>query len=256
MKSPKIEPFLDDRYAPITSAIGFIQLPVSEAAEALAAWWRSIAPPVSLDALDEAFPESLCRLLPLQVGGRSRALLVDQGGWSAYFDNGAMGTDPLSAMTVLCRINHCAGAALVAIPDAPPRDGSLQFQTFSPERTQFLNYSRTLGVARENGRWRYDAFGDPEPFEAIEAEAAPGARDRLSTDTLARYAAALGFAPFDPAAYGRSILVTSTPDGTLHDISLPDRQWMLGIHPRGVCEETGSESVDEVRPTAMRPRIA
>lgn len=236
MKSPRIEPFLDDRYAPITSAIGFIQLPVSEAAEALAAWWRSIASPVRLDSLDEPFPASLCRLLPLQVGGRSRALLVDQGGWSAYFDNGAIGTDPISAMTVLCQINHCAGAALVAIPDAPPRGGSLQFQTFSPERTQFLNHARTVGIARESGRWRYDAYGDPEPFEAIEAEGVPGGRDRLSTDTLARYSAALGFAPFDPAAYGRSILVTSTPDGTLQDISLPDRQRMLGIRAQGVCD--------------------
>lgn len=75
----KLTPFLADRYAPITSAIGFIRLPVEDAAEAVAAWWRSIAPPVALMGVREAFPDSLCRLTPLEVGSRSRALLVDQG---------------------------------------------------------------------------------------------------------------------------------------------------------------------------------
>ena len=226
-----VRPLLDDRYAPITSAIGFVRLPIDDAAEALAAWWRSIAPPIVVEPLSERFPDSLCRLTPLEVGTRSRALLIDQGDWTAYFDCLATGTDPVSAIGALCRLNRCDGVALVVIPDGPRREGSLQFELFGPDRTDFLNYLRSVGIANEAGRWRFDASGDPQPFEDLTAYEARRIQDRLSTAIVAKYCSTLGFRPFEPDAYGRAVLVTAGPPASqgIQRISLAERQRALGL---------------------------
>jgi hypothetical protein len=231
MKSPNIEPILGDEFAPITSAVGFLELPLDEAAEAVAAIWRSFAREVAIEEVNEPFPQSLLKLTPMRVGNRSRALFVSQGAWTAFFDDSASGTDPVSMLIAVCR-DRCRGVAVVAIPDGPFREGSLQFEMFGPARTEFLNYVRTVGIAKKSGRWQFDSFGKPQPFEDSQSYAARATQDRLSTDLVARYCASLGFEPFEEDAYGDALLVTAPPMGASGEyVALSDRQRALGLPP-------------------------
>lgn len=132
-------------------------------------------------------------------------------------------------------MNRCVGVALVATPDSPHREGSLQFQLFGPDRTHFLNYVRTIGVTREGGRWRFDSSGEPQPFEDLDAYETRRIQDRLSADLIAKYCAALGFSPFDKNAYGGAVLVSATPPARGELVSLARRQSALGIEGESPC---------------------
>jgi hypothetical protein len=66
---------LDERFAPITSSIGFLEMPLDDAAQGLEEWRRSLYTNVTVSRPPEGFPEVLRRLEPL-IGARDRELLV------------------------------------------------------------------------------------------------------------------------------------------------------------------------------------
>ena len=74
---------LDDLYAPITSSVGFLRVPLSEAAAALGEWRRSLYSSVTSGAVACGFPEALHGLEPLTLGAAPRELLVEHGSWQA-----------------------------------------------------------------------------------------------------------------------------------------------------------------------------
>lgn len=239
-------PLLNDRFAPITSSIGFIRLPLDEAAEALAAWLRSLSSPIRIQPLHIGFPQSLCRLLPLEIGTRSRMLLVSQlGGWTAYFDCRAGGTDPIGPMGLLAEMNGCDAVTISVIPHQLTRDGrirrygAVQFELFGADRTEWLNSVRSVAAVHDGSRWRFITTGTVQPFEQPAAYDARKVADRLTSDLLAQYCAALGFRPFQPDAYGDAVLVESHPQTALgiRPISLFEAQRKLGIAPNDPCLE-------------------
>lgn len=244
-----VRPLLDDRYAPITSSIGFIKLPLDEAAEALAAWLRSLAAPVSVEPVAEPFPASLCRLLPLEIGTSSRELLVaHEGGWTAYFNCSASGTDPIGPMGYLAEVNRCDSVAIDVVPHRTRPDGrverygGVQFQLFGPHQTAYINYVRGIAAVHDGSRWQFITTGTPQPFERPEAYRARRIPDRFTSDLLAEYCAALGFRPLEPAAYGEARLVRShprTPNG-IAEISLQQAQRNLGIELTEPCPAESS----------------
>ena len=240
----EIATLLDDRYAPITSSIGFLKLPLDDTAEALAAWWRSLAPPVSVEPLDESFEEALAQLDPLEVGSRSRALLVEQDdGWTAYFDCLATGTDPVSAIGYLAQVNRTAGVSVTTIRPSRVRSGSIQFGLYGPAATDFLNHVRGVAVARDDGgRWRFIESGTPQEFERLDAYRLPRVEERFTSEMLHEYCRALGFRPYEASAYGKSILVRSKPpvEGGIETVPLAVIRDTLGY--------SSSEYADGNRP--------
>ena len=77
---------LSERFAPITSSIGFLRLSLDEAADALVQWRRSLVN--GRVSAEEAgpFPDCLSLLEPLIGGARPRELIVEaHRGWTAYF---------------------------------------------------------------------------------------------------------------------------------------------------------------------------
>lgn len=220
-----IDTLLDDQYAPITSSIGFLKLPLDDAAEALAAWRRSLAPPVSIESLDLALEQALCLLDPLELGYSSRELLVSvNGGWTAYFDCLVSGTDPTPVMGFLARTNQCDAAAITTIAGNKVRGGSIAFEMFGPQQTEWLNHLRVIQVAQDDGRWRFLEAGQPQPFEDLAAYSARRVRDRLTTRMLSDYCQALGFRPFEVAAYGEAVLVRSHRPDDIVLLSLEEVQ--------------------------------
>jgi hypothetical protein len=229
---------LDERFAPITSQIGFLETSVDEAQQALEDWRGELYDHVASAALD-AFPDALRHLEPLTAAGRPREILVPVGRWTAYFDNSLRGTDALSAIGHLSRRMQCQGLAVTTVPHTldgrgTGRAGAVQFELFGPLATEFLNYVRTVAVTFDGSRWVFTATGTPQAFEETGAYQARRTRDRFTSEMLERYCKALGIDVFDPEAYGPEafLLESAVPlpaDGLV--MSLKQAQEALHIEP-------------------------
>lgn len=232
---------MSERYAPITSSIGFLEVPLDDAVEVVEAWRRSLYPAVSVSRLHDGFPDALLRLEPLTGGSRPRELLVAAGRWIAYFDNSLRGTDAVSAVGHLTRKLQCQGLAVDVVPHtigAPGaregRMGAVQFELFGPLDTGFLNYVRTVSVVFDGSKWQFNATGTEQAFEDIGSYRGRRVRDRFTSAMLERYCQALGLEVFDPSFYGpEAVLVESTvpraPNGIV--TTLQQAQSWLGIVP-------------------------
>jgi len=231
---------LSERYAPITSAIGFLELPLEAAAEALVGWRRGHVD-ATATRVHEPFPEVLHRLEPLTTGVRPRELLVAAGSWTAYFDCSLRGTDAVSTIGHLSRTIPCQGLAIRNVPRtvglpgvAQGRAGSVQFELFGPLATEFANYVRTVAVTHTGSKWRFDANGTVQAFEETDAYTSRKVRDRFTSDMLERYCRALGVDVFDPATYRADAVlvesaVTIPPNGV--SMSLAEAQAWAEIVP-------------------------
>ncbi len=233
---------LSERFAPTTSSMGFLQLGLDDAVEALAGWRRSLlAGTVTVEESGD-FPECLRRLEPLIPGARPRELLVEASdGWTAYFDCLVRGTDAVSTIGYLSEAAGCQGLAVRVIPHTvgergitEGRLGAVQFEMFGPLRTGFLNYVRTISASHDGSRWVFHADGTEQWFEETDAYRARRVRDRFTSEMLERYCKALEIDVFDPARYGpRSVLVRSDVpvprDGLV--MSLEQTQRWLEIVP-------------------------
>jgi hypothetical protein len=97
------ELLLDDRWAPVTSELGFLEARAEYAARAFASWHaglqasRGIA--IQVRPVSGTLEQVLPALLPLTDAERQRHLfLPTRGCWTAYLDTGWRGTDAGSPM--------------------------------------------------------------------------------------------------------------------------------------------------------------
>lgn len=201
----------DEAYAPITSRIGFLEVDPDRLAAELVKWQMELphdAPPRAT-RLQQAFPEVLRALEPLTSRVRPREIVVaTQSTWSAYFDNGVRGPDPVPVVSYLARRLKTRGLAIAAIPHTAGtpnikrgRYGAISFELFGPEQTDFLNYVRSIALVFNGRKWEFALGGTPQPFEEIEAYEARRVSERFTLDRLDRYCKALGVHPFDESFY-------------------------------------------------------
>lgn len=233
---------LNERFAPITSSIGYLRLGLDEAVGALAAWRRSLCDEVAVEEVTDGFPQALRSLEPLIGGVRPRELLVEASdGWTAYFDCSIRGTDAVSTVGYLAQEVGCQGLAIRTVPHTVGlpgvkngRFGSVQFEMFGPLQTEFLNYVRSIEATFDGSRWVFGATGTEQWFEEADAYRARRIRDRFTSAMLERYCKALDLDVFDATAYGpRAVLIRShveIPPNALV-MSLDQAQQWLEIMP-------------------------
>lgn len=235
---------LSDRLAPVTSRIGYLRLPVQDAAAGLVDWRRRLYFRADTRPVRGSLLELVSQLPPLTGGSRLRELLLATRSpeWTAYLDCSLAGTDADTAVGQLCLDLGCNGLTVAAVLhtvgtglEDPGRYGAVQMSLYGPLRTGFLNQVRTISVAHDGSRWRFDSDGTPQDFETPEAYTRRRIRDRFTSDMLDQYCAALGVHPFDGAFYGPdAVLVTSdaptAPDGKA--LTLQQAQAWFGIRPR------------------------
>lgn len=230
---------LHDGFAPITSAMGFLRAPVDVVSDGLMTWRRRIHGVARAEPLAGGFTDNVGRLEPLTGGVRPRELVVGtlNAEWSALFDCGVMGGDPVARVGYLAHELQVPGVVVRSIPErgadeGSRRLGSRQLELFSPEDTEFLNYVRTISVTQQDDRWHFDANGAVQDFEEVEAYEARRVKDRFTGAMLRRYVLALGLRPFDADFFpGPSVLVTNSaepPDGAMV-MSLHEVRQFLGL---------------------------
>lgn len=242
---------LNDRFAPITSSIGFLRLDIDAVVMSLTEWRRNVVPGgVNSEELNGGFPECLHALEPLTGGVVPRELLVEASdGWTAYFDCSLRGTDAATPIGYLSRTVRCQGLAITAVPHTiglrgvkNGQMGSVQFEMFGPRQTEFLNYVRTIALSYEGSRWVFETNGAEQWFEELDAYTSRKIRDRFTTEMLERYCKALDLDVFDAAAYGpRAVLICSrveVPAGG-YVMTLDEVQQWLEIVPGQVDQVPG-----------------
>jgi hypothetical protein len=119
---------LEDRWAPVTEEMGFLELDAEQAAQAFAIWQRGLA--TSQGSTIEGLPVSgtleqvLSRLLPLDGGETQQDLFIPtRSAWTAYVSSQWTGTDAASAMSVMARRLSIRCLRVVAVPHTYPAQG-------------------------------------------------------------------------------------------------------------------------------------
>jgi hypothetical protein len=225
---------LDDRFAPITSEIGFVELPVRDVVEAYVSWQESIEgqpfeppelegtvvetyygpdvppppPPLApgepvfdVGELETPLGEVLAQLLPLNDAPRRYAFVATHSAWTAYFDNGWRGTDAFPPMSFLARELGCRALRVVARSDAA------LLELYGPRDTSWLNVERAVGAVHDGDRWSFVDQGPRLAFEHETRYDARRIRDRFTLALLEEYAGRLGVRPLDDSFYSAPAFV-------------------------------------------------
>jgi hypothetical protein len=209
---------LDDRYQPITSTIGFLELDLERAAEGYRVWQERVHHrrgrpyKVTTRRVAGALTEVLDALPPLDTPTICRRALVPTvGPWTAYFDNYFSGTDAAGPMSYLAVTLNCRSMRITAQPNTMQRRsqresgrgryGASIFELYGPVAVNHNNSVRSIAAMNDGGRWVFETFGPLLPFEVPTAYDAPRPRDKFPFSLLDRYARALGVRPFDESFY-------------------------------------------------------
>ncbi len=202
---------LEDRWAPVTSTMGFLELGAEQAARAFATWQEGLMTPrgITVEVLPVSGPleQALSSLLPLNGVEIERHLFIPtRSAWTAYVENGWTGTDAASPMRSMARRLSIRCLRVVAVPHTLRGDqgryGAVMLDVFGPEQPGRLNnYVRALEVANDGGRWVFDQSGEPFPFEQVERYQARRVRERFTFEMLKDYLRHLGLAPFEEDFY-------------------------------------------------------
>jgi hypothetical protein len=184
---------VDDECYPTTKEIGFIEIPVAEAARIYPKLWT---PEVPVRATNQhgSLRDVLYRLLPLTSVERRRMVFLQTASrWTAYFDNGYRGTDAYVTMSTMAE-HRCLGMRVAA--DPPAWDGVRRavdnpgtiWDVYGPEGAAGTNWVRSIAaIGAGGGRWTFNQGGDPFPFEDVTRYSARRIRDRFPVELLLEY---------------------------------------------------------------------
>jgi hypothetical protein len=201
---------LEDRWAPITSEMGFLETDAAQAARFFAAWQGELMAPrgiaVGMRPVSGTLEQVLATLLPITSPETRRDLFVPtRSPWTAYVENGWGGTDAASVMRHMSRTIGCRGLRVVAVPNTyrkgHGRYGAVMLEVYGPHPTAWLNYVRAVSASNDGGHWVFDEFGEPFPFEQREKYQERRVRDRFTFDMLSEYLRHLGLSPFEEGFY-------------------------------------------------------
>jgi hypothetical protein len=202
---------LDDRWAPVTSEIGFLETRAEHAVRAFAAWHEGLMRPrgitVEVQPVSGSLEQVISSLLPITHPERQRYLfLPTRSPWTAYLDNGWGGTDASSAMGAMARRVECRSLRVVAVPHTyrkgQGRYGAVMLEMYGPHlNAQHNNDVRALGASNDGGRWVFDQSGEPFLFEKVERYQERKVRDRFTFEMLKDYLRHLGLSPFEEDFY-------------------------------------------------------
>ena len=206
----------DDRYAPITSEIGFLKCEAQTASDAFQEWHRPIQSGRGVRLVRQEvvgdFQTKIASLLPLtSVEARRYLFSPTKSDWTVYLDNGWRGTDVYAVVSYLSTTIRCEGIRAVCVPDTRRkgptgmlgRYGATMLEVYAADSSgcSFLNTRRSISASNDGGRWRFDAAGEQLDFEQTERYDARKIRDRFTPAMLQEYVGAFGIQLFSPEFY-------------------------------------------------------
>lgn len=231
-----------DAFAPITSEIGFLEADIATAVDVFVRWQTRIMAPLGVRVGERPVAGSLSdvfrTLLPL-TGPRPRRYLFlpTDSTWLGIFDNSSSGTDAFSVPSYLASEIACRALRIGAVPDtlkdgaSRGRYGALAFELFGPEGGP-LGHIRSITLINDGGKWVFEHFGAPLPFEHAQKYGLRKMAERFTFDDLREYAAAIGIRPFDPDFYrpsgARLVELSGAKPKGMHEYTLEEVRMAFG----------------------------
>lgn len=209
--------FLSDKLFPIGSEIGFLKCDVDIAVKYFINWQNQIqrdrkleftVQPLQADSTESV----LLKLLPLTNVERRRMIFIDcKNGWTAYVDNGWRGSDVYSVVSFLSETIGCSGVRSCYIPHTPNIEqyGTVIFELYSAERTDFINILRSVAVSFDGYKWSFSSAGELLDFESSSNFESKLIKNKFTRDMLKQYLGELGIDAFDESFFNphRAFLV-------------------------------------------------
>jgi hypothetical protein len=189
------------QFAPITTAIGFLDAPFSDIIEADQTW-RNTQGMYSFRRLMKPPSQQLQALLPL-TGPLTRYIWTrTHEKWTAYFDNFCNGGDPYGSIFVLSGMLRCRGAIVMYVPQLLHNYGGVRFDVYDGKTQPTSDpLIRTVAAIHDGGQWDWTEYGQSLSFEQLENYKRRKVRERLTLRTLLDYAQALEIDPYNEAFY-------------------------------------------------------
>jgi hypothetical protein len=213
---------LDDRYAPITSEIGFLRADARAVADAMVSWRRGLPhrPRVVEDTVTGSLEELLATLTPLDtVIARRHLVIPTTSEWTAFVDNRWTGPEVGPVVSVLAERVRTSGVRAFAAQDRaseipPGRYGGAIFELYGPHRSPPQNLIRSISAVNDGGAWDFETNGEPLPFEREEFYRRRRIADRFNAKRLEECCEQLGIRLFDADFYapGSEAILVSKPD--------------------------------------------
>ncbi|WP_146077099.1 hypothetical protein [Rathayibacter rathayi] len=242
---------LGDRFAPITSDMGFVRAPAAAVARTCREWDLEYGRPSTVTEIPGGLADAGPSMEPLDYGPTSKFLVVGTAHpeWSAFVDNGAQGTDPGSPTKVLGQRLNTDSLYISCIPACPRGDkrarlGVRKFVVHRPDPSPSAGLAEIIRMVAviQDSRWSFHTSGDPLPFEDVSAYTNRRIADRFTPEMLTDYCAAYGLRPFDDDFFpGPSYLLEGerklSPSARLSPSeTFAQAQARLGIVPRDDTE--------------------
>jgi hypothetical protein len=226
--------------APLTFSVGFLEAPFASVIDANFQWIQPLYKTVEMVHSASDLRNALCQLVPLSAPPRRELLFATESNWTAYFDNGRNGPDAFPPISYLAQKLGCRGLVATCVPHTLETEtgmargtyGAVQFEMFGPVQREFLNYERSISVAYEAGKWRFDVIGMVQPFEEVAKYSARKIFDRFTPDMLERYCESLGVRLFDETFYsgpGELIAIRDTLPSNCVELTLEEARLEMGF---------------------------
>lgn len=208
---------------PLGLRVQFVEAEEPDVAAAL----RDIVGRVTSTETGVPLPAALTRLLPLQAPW-TRAMTAQVGRWTAIVNNhpsGGDGTAPGPAISDALKV-RCVVAS--SVPRHGPGHAQTQLEVMGPTGVPPLMEIRSISATATDGRWGWDAGGEPFPFEDTDRYAARLTQDRFDRELLLRYVASLGI-PVDDECYGLATLYQIKRRARTREVTLEQERRLFGL---------------------------
>ena len=204
----------DEKLAPITREVGFLQAPCDRCVQEFLEWQRPLA--INVDRgfqtreVSGELPGLLLELLLLTRISALRWLFVPTAGpWTALFSNRIPSPDLSGPLHVLAEYMDIRTVKARGVTDDDRPDSSLgRYGACSLEVTDGPENRRTIYAMNDGGRWEFADWGEPFDFERPEAYQRRRVRDRFDFELLAEYLENLGIRAFDESFYAPDRVAT------------------------------------------------
>jgi len=227
---------LENRFAPVTFTIGFLEADITRVSAFLESWRDSINRRQRVKCVSASLADMLKALAPVTYPETKELLVVTDSTWTAYFVNSSRVPNIAGVMSHVSSNLHVRGVLVSYVPGTVDATGvtrlhaSVHMELFSPTNTDFLNYERSIGVFSEDGRWQFIASGRTQAFERPDEYTKRLVKDRFTPALLAEYSKSLGIEGFSSDFYGREgILIEEEQPFATEALSYAEAQRALGL---------------------------
>ena len=196
-----------EAWHPVTQDFGLIECSTDLAVAKFVDWQGSLGHTFVIrkaESLDAAFD----MLSPLSMEKRRCVFVPTTSSWTGFFQSGIDGSDPFPAMSLLSQRLETRAMRVCNRPARAKYPATI-WEVYACEAlggVPPLGYRRSVSVANDGDRWRFEQFGEPFPFEETQRYLLSRKRERFDHEMLARYLRHFQLEPLDDSFYTPSSL--------------------------------------------------